>query len=69
MRRAAPLSRKKAKKVERQEGFARRRKMEEMGEVEMKDVGVEEKNKGKVEEGGKIDVLPAEEKMEVDGAE
>lgn len=38
MRKAAPLSRKKAKKVERKVGYARRRAVEEAGEVEMRDV-------------------------------
>ena len=68
LRRAAPLSRKKAKKMERKEGFARRRRMEEMGEVEMRDVGgAEEKKEKVVEEERKNELLPAEEKMEVDG--
>ncbi|KAG7006316.1 hypothetical protein G7Y79_00015g039060 [Physcia stellaris] len=45
IRRAAPLSRKKARKVEKKVGFAKKRKLEEeMGEVAMKDVENEGKN-------------------------
>ena len=69
LRRAAPLSRKKAKKLERNAGFARRRKMEEMGEVEMRDVDGLGEKKGKADEGGKSEGLVEEEKMEVDGVE
>ena len=70
LRRAAPLSRKKAKKLERKEGFARRRRMEEMGEVEMKDVDdAGMKKKGKVAQQGTTDGLEAEGKMDVDGVE
>ncbi len=38
IRRAAPLSRKKARKVDKKIGYAKKRAMEEAGEVEMKDV-------------------------------
>lgn len=38
IRKAAPLSRKKAKKIEKKIGYAKKRAMEEAGEVEMKDV-------------------------------
>ena len=69
LRRAAPLSRKKAKKLERNAEFARKRKMEEMGDVEMRDVDDAGKKRGRVEEGEKTDVPAAEEKMEVDGVE
>lgn len=44
IRRAAPLSNKKARKVGRKIGFAKKRKLEEMGEVEMKDVEKEGRN-------------------------
>ena len=44
IRRAAPLSNKKARKVEKKLGFARKRRLEEMGEVEMRDVEKEGKN-------------------------
>lgn len=39
LRQAAPLSRKKAKKLDKKIGFAKKRALEEAGEVEMKDVG------------------------------
>lgn len=38
LRQAAPLSRKKAKKLDKKIGYAKKRAMEEAGEVEMKDV-------------------------------
>ena len=38
MRKAAPLSRKKARKLDKKMGYAKRRAMEKEGEVEMKDV-------------------------------
>ena len=38
IRKAAPLSRKKARKLDKKVGFAKQRAMEETGEVEMKDV-------------------------------
>ena len=38
IRKAAPLSRKKARKLDRKMGYAKKRMMEEAGEVEMKDV-------------------------------
>ena len=67
LRKAAPLSRKKAKKVEKKIGYARRRAMEEAGEVEMKDVADFD---GKV---GKSDKVVREGKggvdMEMDGVE
>ena len=45
IRRAAPLSNKKARKVEKKIGFARKRKLEEdMREVEMKDVDKQGQN-------------------------
>ena len=69
LRRAAPLSKKKARKLERNANFARKRKMVKMREVEMKDVDAVGKKKGKTEEGGKSDELLAEEKMEVDWTE
>ena len=37
IRKAAPLSKKKARKIEKKIGYARKRAMEEAGEVEMKD--------------------------------
>ena len=37
IRKAAPLSRKKARKLDKKIGFAKKRAMEETGEVEMKD--------------------------------
>ena len=40
------MSKKKTRKMEKKIGFAWRRKMEEMGEVEMKDVGDMDKKKG-----------------------
>ena len=67
LRRAAPPSGKKAKKLERNEGFARRRKMEEMGEVEMRDADAGSKKQGMTDGGGKVDA--ADEKMEVDMVE
>ena len=67
LRKAAPLSRKKAKKVEKKIGYARRRAMEEAGEVEMKDVADFD---GKV---GKSDKVAREGKggvdTEMDGVE
>ena len=67
LRKAAPLSRKKAKKVEKRIGYAKKRAMEEAGEVEMKDVAEFE---GK---GGKSDKVVREGKgdldMEVDAVE
>lgn len=67
MRRAAPRSRKKAKKVEKRVGYARKRALEEAGEVEMKDVagfdGKDAESDKAVREGkGDAD-------MEVDGGE
>ncbi|CAF9907297.1 MAG: hypothetical protein HETSPECPRED_007093 [Heterodermia speciosa] len=55
IRRAAPLSNKKARKLEKKTAFARKRKLEEeMGEVEMKDVDKEGKNmREKTEPAGK----------------
>ena len=44
IRRAAPHSRKKTRKIEKKIGFARKRKLEEMGEVEMRDVEKEGRN-------------------------
>ena len=38
IRKAAPLSRKKARKLDKKIGYAKQRAMEETGEVEMKDV-------------------------------
>ena len=38
IREAAPLSRKKARKLDKKIGYARQRAMEQTGEVEMKDV-------------------------------
>lgn len=69
LRRAAPLSRKKARKVERQEGFARKRRMAEMGESEMR--GVEEGRGGSGgKEGGNKDGQEGEGvRMEVDGVD
>lgn len=68
IRKAAPLSRKKAKKIERKIGYARKRAMEEAGEVEMKDVADFEGKAGKSSDkevrGGKDDA-----DMEVDGVE
>lgn len=68
IRQAAPLSRKKAKKVEKKIRYAEKRAMEEAGEVVMKDVAdfddgkVGKSEKGKREGKGDAD-------MEVDGVE
>ena len=67
IRKAAPLSKKKARKMEKKIGYARKRAMEEAGEVEMKDVadfdGKGEKPDKQVREGkGDMD-------MDVDGVE
>ena len=52
IRRAAPLSNKKARKVGKKIGFARKRKLEEeLGEVEMKDVEKEGRNMREKKEG------------------
>lgn len=70
IRRAAPLSKKKAKKLEKKIGYARKRAVEEVGEVEMKDAAHFERKGGRVDEGavggGKGD---GDGDMEVDGAE
>ncbi|CAF9916759.1 hypothetical protein IMSHALPRED_003287 [Imshaugia aleurites] len=65
IRKAAPLSKKKAKKVEKKIGYARKRAMEAAGEVEMKDVV--DFDDGKREKVGRkgFDVVD----MEVDGVE
>ena len=55
--------------MERNAGIARRRKMEQMGEVEMRDVDDAGNKKRKVEEGGKADGVLSEETMEVDGVD
>lgn len=60
LRKAAPLSRKKAKKLEKKIGYAKKRAMEEAGEVEMKDVADFD---GKV---GKSDKVVREGKGDVD---
>ena len=67
IRKAAPLSKKKARKMEKKIGYARKRAMEEAGEVEMKDVadfdGKGEKPDKQVREGkGDVD-------MDIDGVE
>ena len=67
IRQAAPISRKKAKKLEKKIGFAKKRAMDEAGEVEMKDVADFEGKVGKSEKvarAGEDDV-----NMEVDGVE
>ncbi|KAL9137016.1 MAG: hypothetical protein Q9175_001773 [Cornicularia normoerica] len=64
IRRAAPLSRKKAKKVEKKIGHARKRAMEEAGEVEMKDVADFDGKAGKSD-----NVVTEGKDMEVDGVE
>ncbi|KAL8822951.1 MAG: hypothetical protein Q9191_006326, partial [Dirinaria sp. TL-2023a] len=66
LRQAAPLSKKKTRKMEKKIGFAKRRQMEAMGEVEMKDVN----NLGK-KGGRKLAEEPeaAEQKMDIDPAE
>ena len=60
LRKAAPLSRKKAKKLGKKIGYAKKRAMEEAGEVEMKDVADFD---GKV---GKSDKVVREGKGDVD---
>ena len=47
LRQAAPLSRKKARKLEKKEGYARQRMMQATGEVEMKDVYPQQGNEAK----------------------
>lgn len=47
LRQAAPLSRKKARKLEKKKGYARHRMMEATGEVEMKDVNLQQENEAK----------------------
>ena len=67
LRQSAPLSKKKARKIEKKVGFAKRRKMEAMGEVEMRDVdAVGKKSTGKGAEGR---VALEHEKMELDGVQ
>lgn len=51
IRKAAPLSRKKARKVEKKIGYAKKRAMEDAGEVEMKDVAEVD---GKLGKSGKV---------------
>ena len=63
IRRAAPLSNKKARKVGRKIGFAKKRKLEEMGEVEMGDVEKEGRNMREKISNSKGD---GETKMDVD---
>ena len=67
IRKAAPLSRKKAKKVEKKVGYARKRAMEAVGEVEMKDVAGFDGKVGKWDNAGREGKDDAD--MEVDGAE
>ena len=66
IRQTAPLSKKKARKVDKKIGYAKKRAMEEAGEVEMKDVEYVEKGKKMEKQDGAID---EEAKMEVDGVE
>ena len=66
LRQAAPLSKKKARKLEKKLGFAKRREMEAMGGVEMKDVdslGKKGRRKGAEE------LEATEQKMEIDAVE
>ena len=66
LRQAAPLSKKKARKLEKKLGFAKQREMEAMGEVAMKDVD----NLGKKgRRQGAEQPESAEQKMELDPAE
>ncbi|KAK4693461.1 hypothetical protein P7C71_g3946, partial [Lecanoromycetidae sp. Uapishka_2] len=65
LRRAAPLSNKKARKIEKRVGYSRKRAMEEVGEVEMRDIEGTEKDK-RTETPSKG--TEAEAKMEVDEA-
>jgi hypothetical protein len=64
IRQAAPLSRKKARKVDKKTGHARHRAMEEAGEVEMKDPK-EANSRDKGTKTGHVDADEA--KMELDG--
>lgn len=50
IRKAAPLSKKKARKLEKKIGYARKRAMEEAGEVEMKDIADFDGKGGKSDE-------------------
>ncbi len=64
LKQSAPLSKKRARKLEKKVGFAQERRMEEIGDVEMKDVDAGEKKR--VEE--KLEIVGApEEKMNLDG--
>ena len=67
IRRAAPLSKKKARKVEKKIGYARKRAMEEAGEVEMKDVADFDRKTRKTDEAGREGKYDAD--MELDGVE
>ncbi len=66
LKQAAPLSNKRARKLGKKVGSAQKRKMEEMGEVEMKDADTVEKKRA--EEKLKNSEAP-EGKMELDGIE
>ena len=66
IRRAAPLSRKKARKMDKKIGHAKQRAMEEAGEVEMKDI---EEAKSRDKGSGRVVAEAEEAKMELDGVQ
>jgi hypothetical protein len=65
IRRAAAPSQKKARKLERKAGFAKKRMMVEMGEVEMKDVIGEKKNEASEDAEG-LERRRVKQRMDVD---
>lgn len=66
IRQAAPLSRKKARKLDKKIGHARHRAMEKAGEVEMKDLE-EASSRDKGTQKGHVDADEA--RMELDGVQ
>ncbi len=66
IRKAAPLSRKKARKVDKKIGYAKKREMQEAGEVIMKDVDDMKRGRGDKKQDLAEDAAA---KMDVDGIE
>ncbi|KAL6714498.1 hypothetical protein ACLMJK_007923 [Lecanora helva] len=66
IRKTAPLSRKKARKLDKKNGHAKKRAMEEVGEVEMKDVDGTRAEKTNMK---KDTAFGAEAEMDVDDGE